>query len=407
MFIVPEKGPEAPNPQFNFIFANTEMLAMSKPANVPMDGNHFPTTVEAWTTNYMQAHGIYDAEHESLKREGRRKKQLKFVHQLDYATSGVLCVAFSKDMASRLAHGFEMRTTQKAYLALVKGIVPDLNGDSAAKWVAGLNEQLVRDTIATMSGESRSEILEPPIQFSSGVDVVGSFLLSESDASVMSSSRERHVQSDDAHATFNAIRTSLLDVQAAGQRLLEINLPVGYDPSDPKQFRMAANGVGCRLATTYVHVLKRGTLPDSNSTEGHVVPVTKLLLIPRTGRRHQLRVHCLALGFPIVGDVTYTNCASTCDSEGTASEHNTGNDAASCSQGWPRMYLHAWRLCVPCRLDVLKTEATRVEAKKKRRRETLRLEDAAQEVQFTTEFVTEDPFPQLLPYDPEGGHLLN
>jgi 23S rRNA-/tRNA-specific pseudouridylate synthase len=40
---------------------------------------------------------------------------------------------------------------------------------------------------------------------------------------------------------------------------------------------------------------------------GHFLgrPVTKLELHPFTGRRHQLRLHCLALGHPIVGDVTY------------------------------------------------------------------------------------------------------
>lgn len=34
-------------------------------------------------------------------------------------------------------------------------------------------------------------------------------------------------------------------------------------------------------------------------------PITKVLIIPRTGRRHQIRVHCLALGHPVVGDATY------------------------------------------------------------------------------------------------------
>lgn len=52
------------------------------------------------------------------------KKQLKFVHQLDYSTSGVLCLALSKDMAARLAHCFQMRTCQKYYLAILQGHVP-------------------------------------------------------------------------------------------------------------------------------------------------------------------------------------------------------------------------------------------------------------------------------------------
>ena len=35
------------------------------------------------------------------------------------------------------------------------------------------------------------------------------------------------------------------------------------------------------------------------------VEVTKVRLYPRTGRRHQLRIHSLCLGHPIVGDFTY------------------------------------------------------------------------------------------------------
>lgn len=37
----------------------------------------------------------------------------------------------------------------------------------------------------------------------------------------------------------------------------------------------------------------------------HGLPVTRLELIPITGRTHQLRVHCAAIGYPIVGDCIY------------------------------------------------------------------------------------------------------
>ena len=53
-------------------------------------------------------------------------------------------------------------------------------------------------------------------------------------------------------------------------------------------------------------------------------PVAKLLLKPTSGRRHQLRLHCVALGLPIVGDATY------------------GAD-----DGAPRMMLHARTLRLP------------------------------------------------------------
>lgn len=50
---------------------------------------------------------------------------------------------------------------------------------------------------------------------------------------------------------------------------------------------------------------------------------TRLRLSPRTGRSHQLRVHMLALGHPILGDPLYA--------EGAA-------------RAWPRMMLHSERL---------------------------------------------------------------
>ena len=51
---------------------------------------------------------------------------------------------------------------------------------------------------------------------------------------------------------------------------------------------------------------------------------TRLLLIPRTGRSHQLRVHCLSMGHPILGDRLYAD-----------------GDALAAS---PRLLLHAHSL---------------------------------------------------------------
>ena len=154
----------------------------------------------------------------------------RHVHQLDYATSGVLLVALSKRAAGAASRLFEKRLVRKLYLALVDG----------------------------------------------------------------------HADWDAAHH----------------------DGAVGEDSTDPRGFRMALAGdAGCgpaQPARTELLVVARGWLGDR--------PVTKLLLHPISGRRHQLRLHCRAVGHAVVGDVAYA-----------------GDEAAR------RMALHAWRLEVPLR----------------------------------------------------------
>ncbi|MFT4654950.1 MAG: tRNA pseudouridine32 synthase/23S rRNA pseudouridine746 synthase [Patiriisocius sp.] len=80
----------------------------------------------------------------------------------------------------------------------------------------------------------------------------------------------------------------------------EINLPIRGDLYDrPKQIVCEQNG---KQAKTFWQVLER--YPHSNQT--------KILLIPHTGRTHQLRVHCAhaqGLNMPIVGDDLYGTLA--------------------------------------------------------------------------------------------------
>jgi tRNA pseudouridine32 synthase/23S rRNA pseudouridine746 synthase len=54
----------------------------------------------------------------------------------------------------------------------------------------------------------------------------------------------------------------------------------------------------------YKHATVGGDDDDSDE-HSQLLPVTRLSLIPHTGRTHQLRVHCAALGYPIVGDPAY------------------------------------------------------------------------------------------------------
>ena len=153
----------------------------------------------------------------------------RHVHQLDFATSGVLCIALNKRAAGAAGKLFQARAVDKCYLALVDG-----------------------------------------------------------------------------HTSFDHTR---------------VEAGIGEDASDARGFLMALEGApGCTAAsaaTTDVYTVARGALADGRR-------VSKLLLKPASGRRHQLRLHCVALGHPIVGDVAYS-----------------GDHAA------PRMCLHAYCLSLP------------------------------------------------------------
>ncbi|KAF3700349.1 RNA pseudouridylate synthase domain-containing protein 1 [Channa argus] len=135
----------------------------------------------------------------------------RFCHQLDFSTSGALCVALNKAAAARAYRCFKDRTVTKAYLALIRG------------WVK--------------------------------------------------------------------------------EETLTLDFSIGKNSTEGKTHMMCIEGTeGCenpKPCQTELTVLEYG-MYDGDS-------VTKVLLQPLTGRTHQLRVHCSAIGHPIVGDFTYSS----------------------------------------------------------------------------------------------------
>lgn len=418
------------------IYANDHLLIVNKPPDVAMDGDlsHYPFTVESMAYTYMKEHQIYDAEQERLQQMKQRKKQLKFVHQLDYATSGVLCLAFSKDMASRLAHCFEMRSTRKYYVALLHGHL----ASRATQRTAGVStfpSPHVTNCCSRSSGEcSRQGVTAVP-QDRCFACIMNDFYR-RSDAVqcqqvTPSEEKELHHMNHDlslrdftwlldgytedvaspppatqhkvlnrfsadkdtgATSPFeNLLKKQLRYVEFHHEptklplTILSIKLPVGPDATDEGGFRMSVCGAKARDAETHLLVLQQGYLRDPSFASPHpsssagtssmsqMVPVSLVLLAPRTGRRHQLRVHCRAMGCPILGDVAYSVPLSWAVSKDDLAPGGSAAPVAWLSE-WPRMYLHAWRLLLPSDITAVLSEQERVEQKKKRRRETLGLE---------------------------------
>ena len=164
---------------------------------------------------------------------------LRFAHRLDYATSGVLCMALNRKACGAAGSLFESRQACKQYLALCYGhIEPD-----------GMK---ITAPVAPYKAPPGQETMCP-----TGSDGAKDF-----------------------------------------------RMCVG-DPDNPG-----------KDAQTQVRVIGHGTFMGKH--------ISKFLLPPKTGRRHQLRVHMAHVGHGIVGDYTYCG-------DGDA----------------PRMMLHAWSLELP------------------------------------------------------------
>ena len=93
--------------------------------------------------------------------------------------------------------------------------------------------------------------------------------------------------------------TNTLVTPEATSNTLLVDIPIADGLAD--EFRMSL-GAGSamspgRPSRTEITVLEHGHYRGQ--------PVTKVLLRPISGRRHQLRLHTQAIGHAIVGDVTY------------------------------------------------------------------------------------------------------
>jgi len=107
-----------------------------------------------------------------------------------------------------------------------------------------------------------------------------------------------------------------------------IDFPIGRHPVHRKQ--MSTTTRKGRQAITSWRVIKR--------FQG----ITLLELTLKTGRTHQIRVHCAAMGHPIVGDQVYRSRKWLKDMDRLFSGESSSMVAQL--KAVPRQMLHAWRL---------------------------------------------------------------
>jgi len=100
--------PDVPR-HFEVLYEDASVLVIDKPAGLPMH-----TTAKFWRNTLT-----------AVLRERYPDEQMEIAHRIDRETSGVLCIARGREVASFLTRAFARRAVDKTYLALVKGQPPD------------------------------------------------------------------------------------------------------------------------------------------------------------------------------------------------------------------------------------------------------------------------------------------
>ncbi len=116
VLVLSERKPE-PEVSFDYrvLHEDNELFIIDKPANLPVHpaGRYFFNTLLV----HLRTEG-----HRNPLKAGR---EFFLIHRIDKETSGILVLAKDRVAAAHLTRQFAERTTEKRYLAVVKGIPPE------------------------------------------------------------------------------------------------------------------------------------------------------------------------------------------------------------------------------------------------------------------------------------------
>lgn len=139
---------------------------------------------------------------------------------------------------------------------------------------------ICKDSLSGIGGEIR-----PGIVHRLDKDTSGLIIIAKNDKSHINLSQQ--IKNHEVKKTYIALVRGVVKENEA-----TINMPIGRSEKDRKKMAVSKKG---RIAITHFKVIKR--------YENY----TLLEIQIETGRTHQIRVHMSYIGYPLVGDVVYSN----------------------------------------------------------------------------------------------------
>ena len=141
---------------------------------------------------------------------------------------------------------------------------------------------ICKDSLSGIGGEIRPGIVDRLDKDTSGVIVVA-----KNDKAHINLSEQ--IKNHEVEKTYITLVRGIVKENEA-----TINMPIGRNKNDRKKMAVEKDG---KVAITNFKVLER--FPKANCT--------LLEVKTETGRTHQIRVHLSHIGYPVIGDTTYSN----------------------------------------------------------------------------------------------------